>query len=52
MKRVISYTLMLMLLIFWAILGSIVWILKQIQKPFTRGIEYLDKLINKVNIQA
>ena len=42
---------MLVLLSFWLVLGSIVWVLKQIQKPFTRGIEYLDKLINKLNMQ-
>jgi sensor histidine kinase YesM len=52
MKRGLSYALMLLLLFFWLIIGGIISILKFIQKPFTRLIEYLDKLINKLNTNS
>lgn len=52
MKRGISYGLMIILLIFWILIAFIIYILKAIQLPFTRSIEFLDKLINKLNTQS
>jgi hypothetical protein len=52
MKRVISYILLAILLVFWLALGAVAATLKQIQIPFTRAIEFLDKIINKLNVQS